>query len=185
VGKGDSGGGLRASMTGDDAQRAKEGPSLGLGLMALGATMFCLAFGIEEVRIGGHEGPGPRAFPMALSLLLFLGGVIQFGMWARASRKLARASEAAAMTGGEEAVSRRRAWDAALVMIAVAAHIPAMSWLGFSLSTLLFSVFMVTRLGGRWLTALIGGLSLVIVAQGLFVWLFRVQLPMGKLGLPF
>jgi hypothetical protein len=75
--------------------------------------------------------------------------------------------------------------EAVVVMVLVVAYVAAMPWLGFSFSTALFVVGLSLRLGAHWLTATLTALVLVLVVRLLFVVLFKVQLPMGQLGLPF
>jgi hypothetical protein len=63
-------------------------------------------------------------------------------------------------------------------------YLAAIGWVGFSLSTILLCTGVMIWLGNRWWVALIVSVAMVVVVKLLFVILFRVQLPVGELGLP-
>jgi hypothetical protein len=64
-------------------------------------------------------------------------------------------------------------------------YVIAMGWIGFSASTFLMAVGLMIWLGNRWWVAVVVAVLMVAVVRLLFVVLFRVQLPVGELGLPF
>jgi hypothetical protein len=74
----------------------------------------------------------------------------------------------------------------ALVLFAgLLLYLAAMPWCGFSVSTLLFSLGVMLRLGVRRALASVVSLSMIVAIHLLFVKLFKVQLPTGVLGLPW
>jgi hypothetical protein len=49
----------------------------------------------------------------------------------------------------------------------------------------LFATALMTRLGNRLYSAALTSVALVVIIKLLFLYLFKVQLPDGYLGLPF
>jgi hypothetical protein len=64
-------------------------------------------------------------------------------------------------------------------------YLLALSWLGFQISTLLFSSVVLIWLGARWWSALLASLVVVIVVRILFEGMFHVRLPPGAFNLAF
>ena len=163
------------------------GWSLGVVFLALGAAAAGLARLIPFTELGNNRDPGPRAFPTYLGLLLILGGAWELAAWWRNRRAAPLSAESPppdAPTPDTPLASVRNS-DVVVLVGAVALYIPAMVWLGFSLGTLLFTSVVLRRLGARWPVILGTAIGLVLLVQLLFVQLFRVQLPIGSLGLPF
>ena len=161
--------------------------SLSLGLALLGVAPFALYFSkdISYTGLSAQGGLGPRAFPVGLSICLLLSGVYQVGHWI--ITKLP--DKAAALADSEEpSPSKPVGWNETNVLIVIAAlaiYIPAISWLGFSLSSWIIASALMIRLGTRWWTAALTAATLILAIKLLFLYLFKVQLPAGILGLPF
>ena len=179
----DPGGGLREEMN-DQRAASSKGPSFGLFLIGIGILALILARQISRPGLGDNRDPGPRAFPVALAAGLIAGGLIES---ARAGMKRFRtgrsqtenAATAEAAQAGENLVN-------ALVLFAgLLLYLAAMPWCGFSVSTLLFSLGVMLRLGVRRALASVVSLSMIVAIHLLFVKLFKVQLPTGVLGLPW
>jgi Tripartite tricarboxylate transporter TctB family len=178
--------------------------SIGPVVMLVGLLAILLSRGISRHRLGDNHDPGPRAFPVGLGVCLILGGALQTAYSGR-HRKQRSAPTATAGESVErnDSISRpaglepsldsqarpgffgRINFDVLILLAALALYIPAISWLGFSLSTLLFSLGLMRRLGTGWLLAGLMSLALVVAIHLLFVTLFKVQLPTGVWGMPF
>lgn len=166
-------------------------------LVLTGCAAMILAARLEYTPLGDNQDPGPRAFPLILGMVLLLGGLIELASTWRGRRSEVHqdndrpASKAKAVDpmadipGAEAAATPPSSRDALIVLVAVGVYVAALGWLGFSLSTVLLVMGLMLRLGARWLTAALTAVGLVVVVQLLFVQLFRVQLPVGTLGLPF
>jgi putative tricarboxylic transport membrane protein len=166
----------------DDSRRVWGPVWLGVALVLLGASAFWFAGDIGRTGTGGGNDPGPRFFPMLLSLMLVIFGLLQavIGFF-----RCSEAGSAAAQAPGAlpDAAPRSRRW---LIMLAVlVVYVIAMDWIGFSASTFLMAVGLMIWLGNRWWVAVVVAVLMVAVVRLLFVVLFRVQLPAGELGLPF
>jgi hypothetical protein len=167
--------------------------SFGISLILLGALALFLAPQTGPGLGTASRDPGSAAFPHATSLILIAGGVFDVVSGIVASRRRLRSqtevpdAEASsrdlhAVSGGE---AKAGTMDAVFLLVAVVVYIPAIAWLGFSLSTILFCVLVMLRLGAGWISSLLTAFGLVVVIHVLFVILFRVQLPTGRLGLPW
>jgi putative tricarboxylic transport membrane protein len=145
--------------------------SLGFLFLLTGAAVMLLARQIPSATLGETHDPGPRAFPVGLGFLLFLGGFWEcFLVW--------RHGRTASMDMDCGGPRRRIAVYLVLGLIAYAAVMP---WLGFIISTLLFATLVMGYLGIRWSTATAASVLLVVSIQLLFVRLFKVPLPGGLL----
>ena len=155
---------------------------LGIALVLLGASAFWFALGIGRTGTGGGHDPGPRFFPVLLSLVLVVFGALQAVLGAYRPLDVGSAAPQASGDLSDAAPPTGR-W---LVMLAVlVVYVLAMGWIGFSASTLLMAVGLMIWLGNRWWVAVFVAVVMVAVVRLLFVVLFRVQLPAGELGLPF
>jgi hypothetical protein len=154
-----------------DKSNAQQGTSseFSLGLALVVVALLALAFArmIPDSALGNNRDPGPRAFPLLLSAALLIGGIIQ----------LVRHFAIGSIPRGDRNV--------AILLAALVLYVPAIAWIGFALSTLLFSAGTMTWLGTRWFISVLISIGLVVVVEVLFVLLFKVQLPAGALGLPF
>jgi len=173
----------------DPASDAASGRSLGPVLLLVGLLGLYFAGGIAASSLGDNQDPGPRAFPMVLSGLLALGGLVETVRGVVVQRGAKRSG---AVWGVGTSWSRLRDRlgepgnrDAMLLVLALVIYVPAIGRIGFGLSTLVFAALIMVRLGARWWSALTVSLGLVVVVHLLFVTLFRVQLPVGVLGLPW
>jgi hypothetical protein len=164
------------------APHASHGWSLGPILMVVGLAAIILSADIPRTGLGDTQDPGPRAFPMGVGFCLVLGGIYILGVWLAGGRKdgaVFRVAKARALLTDAK---NRDAW---ILIGALSVYVPAISWLGFSLSTMLFATGLMARLGAGWKLAVALSIGLVVAINLLFVGLFKVQFPGGVLGLPF
>jgi hypothetical protein len=158
---------------------------LAISLVAFGSLALFFSRDIERTGFGGNHDPGPRFVPVVLAACLVFWGLLEtvrllVGMWRRVDMEQPDDEFA-----GDVSAPTTNRWNLVIVMAAVCIYIPAISWLGFSLSTFLLASGLIVWLGGRWWVAPIVSVVMVGVVKVLFSNLFKVQLPTGDLGLPF
>lgn len=161
----------------------KPSRSLGPVLFLVGLLTLILARDIPQSTLGNNEDPGPRAFPNALAILLILGGLYEQARTLRLRRPAPAPSAARNKSSVWKNLSRVENRNALILVGALALYLVAIPWVGFPLATLLFSAGMMLQLGAHWRLAAPFSLGLVAVIYLLFTVLFRVQLPVGVLGL--
>jgi hypothetical protein len=121
--------------------------------------------------LGRNHDPGPRAFPVALAILL----LIAVGTEAlRGSRSMAAP---AAATSEKEATVRLSSGNAVFLIAALLVYVFFLPKLGFALTTVLFGSVVMWKLGTRLWVSVVTSLLLVLVIHLLLVTLFKVQLP--------
>jgi hypothetical protein len=164
------------------APQPSHGWSLGPMLMGLGLAAIIFSGGIPRTGLGDTHDPGPRAFPIGIGILLVLGGLYQGGVWLARDGGSGRGFDLSKLSS---VVTDERNRDAFILIGGLILYLPGIAWLGFSLSTVLFSTGLMVRLGAP--GKLAGGVSLLLVLgiNLLFVGLFKVQFPTGLFGLPF
>jgi hypothetical protein len=163
---------------------ASHGWSLGPALIVVGLTAVVWSGDIPRTGLGDTHDPGARAFPMGVGVCLVLGGIYQLVLWARgrgSGGNFSMHNMSKALATCLDAKNR----DAWILVGALLLYVPAILWLGFSLSTLLFSLGLMVRLGAGWKLAVMMSLVIVVVINLLFAGLFKVQFPGGSIGLPF
>ena len=168
-----------------NAEASNNSSSLSLGLVLLGVATFALYFSrdISYTGLSPQGGLGPRAFPVGLSICLLSSGVYYIGRWL-----ITKLTSTSAARGDlrEPSGSTPVGWaNVVIVIAALAIYIPAISWLGFSLSSWVIASALMTRLGTRWWWSVLNSAALILAIKVLFLYLFKVQLPAGVLGLPF
>jgi tripartite-type tricarboxylate transporter receptor subunit TctC len=119
--------------------------------------------------------PGPQALPW----LLLLGLTVAVG-WESVRHKSNAAIETTEFNSAGNLGVRLF-----LIALALSIYIASIQWVGFALATVTFVSLSTWRLGAKWWVALFTGALLVTIVLLLFVGLLEVQLPVGKLGLPF
>lgn len=165
-------------------------------VLSVAGVAFWFGWGIQGTAVGSQYDPGPRFFPWLLAAILAVwgAGALIHSMILSLSSNVGLARSVA------DVDSRRSIWPAVLLMLGLTFYIPAISLVGFTLSTIVFVATMVYWLTGRasvasdtapvdlrWRVVMAFGVSvaLVVVVRVLFIWAFKVQLPGGMLGLPF
>jgi hypothetical protein len=134
---------------------------------------------------GAATDPGPWFFPALLSVCLVAGTL------ALVANSLVRKAEREAASA---AARRARQWltfwtdrgklDVVLLVASLPVYLAAIPRLGFFPSTLVWAVLVMKRLGLAWLAAIPLTAALLAAIYMLFVYLFRVQLPMSPWGPP-
>jgi len=185
--KGHCGGWLQPPMSKPTAKRLPPGWSLGPILILVGSLAMALAPEGGRHGFGDTRDPGPRAIPVVLAMGLLGGGLAELVRTWLTRRRTPRAADRAARDGGTVPQEDRvePMGETMVVLVLVVVYVAALPWLGFSLSTALFVVGLALRLGAHWATATATAVVLVVAVRLLFVVLFKVQLPIGQLGLPF
>jgi hypothetical protein len=159
---------------------------LGVGLALLGVLAIGFALQIEVLGLGQNEDPGPQAFPIVLGAVLLIGGLFEIAT----SFALVDSSKLTVNQGEEDIKTDGSAafngpLNMILIFVGLCLYVGLIGVLGFALSTFLFAVSMMIRLGVRLRISLLSSLGLLLGIHLLFVRLFKVQLPTGMLGLPF
>ena len=153
------------------------GASFGPVLIGTGLTAILLSQGIDYTALGDSQDPGPRMFPVALGIFLVLGGAYEWIRWFLDRRRAPAGSASPSWAAGARSMATDpQNRDVLILVAALCVYIPAISWLGFSASTLLFAVAIMRRLGARWLLTGVMSVVLVVGINLLFVSLFKVQL---------
>jgi putative tricarboxylic transport membrane protein len=174
---------MPSSQMASDEKRSAWGECLlGTALMLLAAVAFWFALDIGRTGTGGGHDPGPRFFPMLLSVLLLVSGTVQ-AAWGLFQRADSRPADAEA--GLDESLTKSRPYRWLILLAVLVVYVVAMAWVGFALSTVAMSAGMMVWLGNRWWVAVAVAVVMVVAVRLLFVVMFRVQLPTGELGLPF
>lgn len=148
---------------------------LGLSLIAIGGLALTLARGFADSGLGSNADPGPAAFPTILAF-----GLIAGGAW-----ELVQSIRTGAWRGSLAGIRDRTLLQVLILVAGLVGYARLIGVVGFSLATIAFATILLIWLGTRWWIALIAAASLVVVVVSLFVWLFKVQLPSGMIGLPF
>lgn len=181
---GDRASGLRPEVAERPKEESSGGGSFGPVLILLGLLAVIGSRSIPEGNLGHNEDPGPRAFPLWLGLCLVTGGVHELVSWFRRRRAVSEQPGPNWTSAWREGLFAQRNRNPWILVGALCLYLPAISWLGFSLATVLFAFGVMKRLGAGWWQSGFVSAGLVVVIHLLFVTFFKVQLPMGELGLP-
>lgn len=157
----------------------------GAALILVGGAAIGLALQIDVLGLGQNQDPGPRAFPIVLGTILLLGGLYEVASSFGGGRAELVDEVGGGDSKGETTGGKNGRKSMGLIFIGICLYVGTIASLGFTLSTFLFAVSMMIRLGVRWQVSLASTLGLLLGIHLLFVRLFKVQLPDGMLGLPF
>jgi tripartite-type tricarboxylate transporter receptor subunit TctC len=121
-------------------------------------------------RVVAAADPGPWFFPSILAAGIALGtcSIVGANVWRGAIAK----AEATCIGSRD-----RGGLDVVLFLVLLTLYLAAIPWLGFFVSTLIFAVTQMVRLGTRWPMALGLSAGLLLIVHLLFVQQFRVVLP--------
>lgn len=155
------------------------------GVIALAVAAIWFAGQIGRTGAGAGHDPGPRFFPLLLSLILLAFGVYYAVQTAVVAMVTASRDQRSEPLQQEQAPDAQLGWRWLILLGFLVLYVVAIGWIGFSVSTWLMASGMMIALGNRWWVAAAVALLMVVVIRLLFVVLFRVQLPGGELGLPF
>ena len=144
---------------------------LGTALIATSVLVLLLSRSIQSIGLGDNFDPGPKAFPIGLSILLILGGIIE----------LIRVRIKSSPTEAIESKKR----TVLLLLSAFLVYVLLLPWLGFSISTLTMGTLMMVLLGNSLKQSLLVSIILISIIYCLFILLFKVPLPSGVFGMPF
>jgi putative tricarboxylic transport membrane protein len=150
-----------------------KGGDVWLGTVLIGTSILVLMFSttIKSIGLGDNFDPGPKAFPISLSFILMIGGLIELV----ASRNK--------LSPKVSAESKTR--TVLLLLSAFLVYVLLLPWLGFSTTTLIMATVMMILLGNSWKQSLGIAIILITIIYLMFVLLFKVPLPGGVFGMPF
>lgn len=145
------------------------------GYRSVGTSLLILFLtrSVHSIGLGDNFDPGPKAFPMGLSMLLLIGGLIELYK----TRGTPSTTEAPK--------TETRAKTVLQLMGLFVIYVILIPWFGFSISSLVMATFMMVLLDNSWKLSLIVSIILIAVIYCLFVLLFKVPLPGGVFGMPF
>lgn len=137
-----------------------------LGVVALLFSAFLAWHGVELQAAFSYEPVGPRAFPLLLSAMIGLCGLVL--TW-RGGNKI---------EPNLPGVNGR-----ILMMVGVLAFYAAgFVWFGFMLSTAIMATMIGRLFGGSWIKSAAGGIIMSVLFYVLFDRVLDVVLPVGLLG---
>ena len=137
-----------------------------LGVIALLFSAFLAWFGVGIEAAFSYEPVGPRAFPLLLSGLIGLCGLVL--TWKGGSK----------IDPNQPGVNSR-----ILMMVGVLSFYAAgFVWLGFILSTAIMTTMIGRLFGGSWRNSVAGGVCMSLLFYVLFDRVLDVVLPAGILG---
>lgn len=135
----------------------------------------------QETHLGAHD-PGPYALPIALGVVLCLGGLSQLGFWFFSPKQPMATTIAKPEEADSEATVRNR--NVVILVGMLLAYLILMEPLGFLWTTICFTTILIWWLGSRWWVGLFSAVLLTVIVKVLFVWVFHITLPESDLGLP-
>lgn len=155
----------------------------GLFFLLLGIIGLIGASLIKTSAFTNPLDPGPAAFPIALSLLLVLGGILTcLGGW-RKQRPTSFEPSNPPQTSLRPPSGPTGRRDSIWLMLGVLLAPVFLYLVGFQLTLFLFAALLIRRLGSRWGAALLSALLMTALIHLLFVMLFKVPVPQGEWGL--
>ncbi len=156
----------------------RDGLGFGLFLLALGSVGMVWGLRMDVPGFVSRGDPGPRTFPLTMSAVLLAGGLWQCVRGMRGVRP--RGSNEGVQGAGR---GRWLRWCG--VAAGIAAFAALLPWTGFRLTAFFFVVAYLRASGLAWWKGLGAAALLLLAIEVLFGWLFRVQLPAGRMGWPF
>ena len=127
--------------------------------------LFSLYYGFEAYIVQvpfAYDPLGPRAFPLLLSILLAVFGLLIF------------------LSPTEQQIhwpKQRLLLKSVLVVATLVTYSLTLFWLGFILSTMIAITLLALLFEANWVQSLLAGISLGLIFYGLFGWLLPIPLP--------
>ncbi len=140
-------------------------------LLALAVAIASSAF--PGAVVAGRKIPGPALFPVLLSIVLVPSGLYQISAGLRTP------------AGEDGSTLGLGAVNGAIIVASLVVYVLLMDWLGYALSTVLFSMALLVRLKVPFFKALFISLIISAFIVAVFGRLFMIRLPPGQLGLPW
>ena len=137
-----------------------------MGVLALLFSAFLAWYGIGLEAAFSYEPVGPRAFPLLLSALIGLCGLVL--TW----------------KGGNKVEPNLPGVNGRILMMVglLAFYAAGFVWFGFMLSTAIMTTMIGRLFGGSWMKSAAGGMIMAVLFYLLFDRLLDVVLPVGLLG---
>ncbi len=158
-------------------------------LIGAGLAALVLAGGIRASSLPGNHDPGPKLFPILMGSLLVLGGLLEMiprRRRARSRNETAANPDTSGPTANENdpeavGVSPEKPPSLLWFLAALLALLLLLPLVGFFPSAGLFSLGVMRRWQTSWRTAAVATGLLLAAVYALFVVVFRVPLPPGRL----
>lgn len=144
-------------------------------LFWIGLSLFAMIFSYR-LRLGEFHSPGPGLMPFILGILLLL---ISLYVLIKSLLKKGREKDVDETPGREQ--SKTNYGKIGLVLAALFAYAFLLERLGFLITTWIFLFLLFRSAGNRWITALVGSTSTVLVTFFVFTWL-GCRFPVGFFG---
>jgi putative tricarboxylic transport membrane protein len=150
-------------------------PWLGIFCLVLAILVFVFSRSIEALGFGDNHDPGPKAFPLGLSVIIACGGLFELFN--------SRINPETVTSNSTQKNSKQK--TILLLLGGFLLYVVFLPLLGFALSTLVMATGMMMLLGNTLKSSAIVSIILITVIYLLFVVLFKVPLPGGVFGMPF
>lgn len=148
--------------------------TFGFLLIIISTVVIAISSTFPEAVAAGKRIPGPGFFPTLIGIALIIGGIYQI--------------KEGLKTRDDESKKIECNWgtvNIVLVVISLIVYSIVMQWLGYALSTLIFSIPLMIRLKAGKVKAVFFSIFITIFIVLVFGQVFKIQLPMGTLGLPW
>jgi hypothetical protein len=148
-----------------------------VAVVLAGLFFLVFAFQVEGIDASLPGDPGPEFLPAIMAAALIVGGLVV--VWSQLRTVGGKGRGEASLGESEKARSNEFAmWCLVGGMLA---YLPALSWIGFSFSTMLGCTALLCLLKTRWYVAAGFSIGLVLIVKAIFTTIFEVQLPEGLL----
>lgn len=144
----------------------------GAAIILLSLCVVGISSTFPEAVVAGRKIPGPAFFPMLLAVILVPCGIHQIVGGLRTERE-------------ERWVPGLGALNGTIIVLSLILYVVVMDWIGYALSTFLFSLFLLLRLKVPFFKAATVAVITVGFILVVFGRIFLIQLPAGELGLPW
>lgn len=178
--------------------QTRKSASLLAAILLIAVFFIFTAGGIEPTGAISPGDPGPKMFPVALSVVMIIGAAwLAVSSYVSPARGVSETTEPGDdettqssddVDGGDLLDAKPVKGDDAegfvnvvLLICGLFGYLSLLNILGFSLTTIAFAALLLHRLGSRFVASLIGSVALVLFVKIMFTTLFEVQLPEGYL----
>ena len=146
---------------------------IGIVIFSFAAVMFNIA---RRMPLPATFGLGPGGYPMLVTGVLMLLGVILIAQGWLGLRRLAAAKD---NSSGKKALTLAEFKNIIILAISFWAYVTAMRYLGYLIATPIFLFLFLFQYGHRkWWQMIIISIAATGITWGLFTYAFRIYLPM-------
>ena len=147
----------------------------GILLLLFSATVIAISMTFPGAVSGGRWIPGPGFFPILLAVVIAVCSVFLVKDGLSGWKK-------------DEGNSISWGWgtlNVPIIIFSLVVYAVMMQWLGYILSTLIFSILLMVRMKAGWFRSSLVSACVVLFIFVIFSRVFKIQLPIGSLGLPW